>query len=217
MPGGYTLRDLMSEATTMSGYADEREILPSRVSWYVNAAQRELAAQLPHRELEAFASSSMSSGEDKLFLPADCEHVISLSYDTGASGVGGRGIRQASPWEFDAKSDGTQSGVPHMYLSYATWIELYPSPNSAYSILLRYQRRISDITSYDALPSLDTRYHRAVLLKTVEMLELRKREWRNAEYMHQACLRELEQMRNDWSRRDFNRSGMGLRLQKKED
>lgn len=205
----------MSEATTITQTGPE--VPPSTVSLYVNAAQRDIAARLPHVEFEALAVSSTTSGEDKLYLPSDCEHILNLSFDTEVSGVGGRGIRQAAAWELDAKSAGTQIGVPTMYLSYATWIELYPSPDSAYSLLLRYKQRLSEITNLANVPSIDTRYHRAVLYATVEGLHLRKGEYDKAAMARQLYLRELKDVPNLYALRQQNRSGMGMRYQKDED
>ena len=211
----WALQDLMSEATTIAGTPPG---LPtSRVSEVVNRAIRDVSVRLPQVELEVLSLSNTSADEDKIYLPSDCEHVLGLSFNTGVSGVGGRGIRQAAEWEFDAKSSGTETGVPVMFLSYASWVELYPSPDSAYSILLRYKRRPSDITSLTARSSLDTRYDQAVLYKTVEYLHLRKGEYDNVLKARAMYEEELRQMPNLYAIRQQNRAGMGLRYQTKED
>jgi hypothetical protein len=210
----WTLEMLMSESTAITGATG---MPTSRVSHLVNQAIRDVAVRLPHAEFEVLASSSMSSGNDKLYLPEDYESGIVLSYDTGTSGVGGRVIRQASAWEFDAKSDGTEAGVPTMYQSFATWLEFYPSPDSSYSCLLRYRKRISDITSLTALPSIDTRYHQAVLLKSVEYLHLHKGEYDKVAAARALYEQELRQVPNLYAQRQQNRAGMGLRYQSTED
>jgi hypothetical protein len=210
----WTLEMLMSESTHITG-ADK--MVTSRVSHLVNQAIRDVAVRLPHAEFEVLASASIASGYDKLFLPSDYESGLVLSYDTGVSGVGGRVIRQASPWEFDAKSDGTEAGVPTMYQSFASWVEFYPSPDSSYSCLLRYKKRLSDITSLTALPSIDTRYHQAVLLKAVEYLHLHKGEYDKVGQARTLYEQELRQVPNLYAQRQQNRSGMGLRYQSVED
>ena len=210
----WTLEVLMSEATTITGSAP---MVTSRVSHLVNQAIRDVATRLPHAEFEVLASSSISSGSDKLYLPEDYESGIVLSYDTVCSTVGGRVLRQVAAWEFDAKSDGTVPGVPTMYQSFATWLELYPSPDSSYSCLLRYKKRLSDITTLTALPSVDTRYHQAVLLKTVEYLHLHKGEYDKVAQARALYEQELRQVPNLYAQRQQNRSGMGLRYQSVED
>ena len=211
----WTLQELMSEATAIAGTPSGLAV--SRISNLVNQAVRDVAVRLPHLEFEIIASSSMSSGNDKIYFPEDCEAVIALSFNTEVSGEGGRVIRQAAPWELDAKSDGTEAGIPKMYVSYATWLELYPSPDSTYSILLRYKKRLSEITSLSALPSVDTRYHQAVLLKTVEYLHLRKGEYDKVAAARALYEQELRQVPNLYALRQQNRSGMGLRYQSEED
>jgi hypothetical protein len=207
----WTLRDLMSEATTTARLLPD-DIHQSRVSFYVNLAQRDVANRVQQVEFERLAVSSTSSGDDKLFLPTDCERVLNLSFDTGSAAVGGRGLRQCNLWELDAKSDGTATGVPNKYLSYATWLELYPSPNSQYSLLLRYIARLSDITNLTSIPSVDTRYHQGVLFKTVEYLALRKGDPAMANAFRQRYEAELTDQPNALQQRGANRLGMSARL-----
>ena len=208
----WTLRALMSEATIATGLTDD-QIVPSTVSLYVNLAQRDIANRIQQVEFERIAVSSTSSGDDKLFLPTDCERVLNLSFDTGNAAVGGRGLRQANLWELDAKSDGTFTGVPDRYLSYATWLELYPSPNSQYSLLMRYVARLSDMTSLTAIPSVDTRYHQAVLFKAVEYLSLmRKGDPVMANVFRSRYEQELTDQPSAKEQRQQNRLGMAGRF-----
>lgn len=213
----WTLRFLMSEATAMAGVAGDDAMAPSRVSFYVNQAVRDIANRVGQVEFERLATSSTSSGDDKLFLPTDCERVLNLSFDTGVSGFGGRGIAQTNAWQLDAKSQGTATGVPDYYLSYATWLELYPSPNSNYSLLLRYVARVSDITNLDSIPSVDTRYHQAALFKTASYLAMRQRDLPSASAFDTLYENELSRQRSALAQRQFNRSGFGARVQLEAD
>jgi len=211
----WQLQDLLSEATTIAGTPPG---LPtSRVSQLANQAIRGIAARLPHPELEEVATGSTVTSSNEATLPSDCEAILCLSFDTDVAGVGGRVIRQAAPWELDAVSDGTEQGIPRMYISWQTWLEFYPSPDSAYSLLLRYRKRVSDITSLTARASLDTRYDQAVLLKTVEYLHLRKGEYDKVALAREMYERELKQIPNWYAVRQQNRTGMGLRYQSEED
>lgn len=207
----------MSEATAIAG--SPPGLPTSRISQLANQAIRDVAGRLPHVEFEVLASASLTSGVDKLYLPDDAEQVISLSYNTdaGVSNGGGWGIRQAAPWELDRRSDGTGAGVPTMYVSYASWLEFYPSPNSGYSILLRYKKRVSDITDLTARASVDTRYDQAILYKTVEHLHLRKGEYDKVAQARALYEQELRQVPNYYALKQQNRTGMGLRVQTEED
>lgn len=202
----WTLRDIMSEATTYAGLGPDT-IHPSRVSFYVNQAQRDVANRVQQLEFERLAVSSTSSGDDKMYLPADCERVLALSFDT-ATGLRSRLIVQGNIQQVDGKSWGTQTGVPELYLSYASWLQFYPSPNSSYSLLLRYMARISDITSLTAIPSVDTRYHQAVLFKTVEYLANRQGDFNKAAAMVTLFDRELADQPSVTEQRQLDRTGM---------
>ena len=239
----WTLRYLMSESTAMAG-PDAAALEPSRVSLLVNQAIQEVALVTPLAEKETLAITSTVSGEPKMFLPADCDEIITLSYLTAAQGVtfdnadepwaevsiafagsgqpnpgdhGGQIIRQASPWEVDSSSEGTQTGVPDRYLPYASWLELYPSPNSAYSLQLRYYARISDLTGLDATPSIATHYHGAVRYKTAELLCERVGDTARAAYFANRYAAYMATMPDIQKRRLRDRTGAGFRVQFTED
>lgn len=208
----WTLRDLMSEATTVAGLTDTH-IMPSRVSHYVNLAIRDIANRLPAVEFERYATSSTSSGSPFYFLPADCERVLNLSFATGVPGSwGGQGIRQTNVWEIDEQSQGTQTGIPDRFASYGTWLELYPSPNSSYSLQLRYIARFSEITNTESVPSVDTRYHSAVLFKTTEYLGLRSGNPALANLMHDRYEAELTKQPSALNQRQQDKHFMAARL-----
>lgn len=212
----WTLRDLMSESTTIAGLVDTH-IMPSRVSHYVNLAIRDVANRLPAVEFERYAFSSTSSGSPFYFLPTDCEKVINLSLATGVTGEGGQGLRQTNVWEVDATSDGTQTGIPRMFASFGTWVEFYPSPNSAYSLQLRYLARYSEITNTESIPSVDTRYHSAVLYKTVEYLALRQNNAALANLHHDRYEAELNRQPSALAQRQHDKLGFSARLIFKEE
>lgn len=211
----WQLGELLSEATQITGAVTG--FPTSRYSQLANQAMRDIAARLPHVELEDVVTGSTTTSSAQATLPSDCEVIINLSFDTSVAGVGGRSIRQAAPWELDAKSDGTEQGVPRMYVSWQTFVEFYPSPDSAYSLLMRYRKRVSDITSLTARSSLDTRYDQALLYKTVEYLHLRKGEYDKVAQARALYEAELRTIPNYYTQKQQNRAGMGLRVQTEED
>lgn len=202
----WTLRFLMSEATSV---ARTNELIPSQVSRYVNLAQRDVANRVQQLEFERLAVSSTSSGDDKMFLPTDCERVLSLSFDTGGYQ---RLIPQVYTDFIDNKSMGTATAKPQYYASYGTWVQFYPSPNSAYSLQMRYIARVSDITNLDSIPSLDTRYHQAVAFKTTEYVAERTGNGALADRMKLKYELELKDQYSVMAQRQLNRTGMGARV-----
>lgn len=204
----WTLRDLMSEVTSFAKVTDE-EIHPSRVSFYINQAQRDVANRVQQLEFERLAVSSTSSGDDKMYLPTDCERVLNLSLETGG---GRRVIPQGNIQQVDDKSWGTQGGRPNFYVSYASWLQFYPSPDSSYSLLLRYVARLSDITNLNSIPSIDTRYHQAVLFKAVEYVAMRQQNTALAGQMLGLFEKDLADQPSVTAQRQLNRAGAHCEL-----
>ena len=235
MPG-WTLRQILSESTRLAGIDGSME--QSRVSQFVNQAIQDIAVRTPMAEKETVALTSTVSGESKFYLPADCDEIITLSYQTAATGSsennwdsedevtvatnqyggghGGQVIRQASPWEVDSQSEGTFTGVPDRYLAFGSWVELYPSPNSAYSLQLRYYARISDLTNLDLAPSIATGYHYGVVLKTAELLA-QGGDTARAAYFANRYISFMESTPDIQKRRLRDRTGAGFRVQMTED
>lgn len=159
----WTLATLMSEVT--APLANRDEISGSRASFFVNEAYRMVAEELhQHNKMEFTAIASTTSGDQVVNLPSDFYELISLS---NLSAVPPYQLRQINSSFADSYT--TVSGEPQFYNSYATFLELYPSPNSAYSLQLRYRGELSDMTLTTAVPSLATRYHYAIYLKAREL------------------------------------------------
>lgn len=156
----WTLGDLMSRATTRIGRRDD--ITLSDASYWVNAAYQEVAQAAPHALLETITVSSTTSGENRIELPADCMEIINLSWLTQLGASSTRTLRRTSVNRVD-QAGFTPVGKPAEYALYNNWIELWPSPDSAYSLQLRYHAYPSDMTATTAVPSMATEWRQAVL------------------------------------------------------
>src|SRR3990167_9506584 len=168
------LGQIASTATTFAGGRNDWAL--SEASLYVNLAMFEVASRIQHQPLEALAYSSTTSGGNRIAVPADFDHVIALTIQAGSSSTATSShattlypMKQA-----DARWIDTQAlaiGIPESYVPYATWIEVYPSPDSAYTMQLRYRTKIATLVDSTSTPTLDERWHAAVLYKAVELLE----------------------------------------------
>ena len=159
----WTLATLMSESTAALG--NRTDLAASRVSFFVNEAYRQVAEATDHNRTEAKAITSTSSGDACVNLPTDFYELINLSNLS----VAPHDILQQVDVGF-GDSYSTTLGVPKYYISYATFLELVPSPDSTYSVQLRYRAELSDLTATTAVPSLSTRYHYPIALKARELL-----------------------------------------------
>lgn len=168
-----TLQQIMSRATEMAG--GKTDMSPSDVSLWVNLAYDEVKSRSRYRGVEAIAYSSTTSGENAYNFPTDFDfsHNLTLllpSGSTAASAVSEwKPLMKVSPDQVDR--DGTGSGQPSYFVEYASWLELWPSPDSRYSLQLRYWAKAPAMVDSTDTPALDERWHPAILYKTVELLE----------------------------------------------
>jgi hypothetical protein len=180
----------------------------SQVSLWVNQAYQEIAEVVPHALQECIAISSTTSGENRFQLPSDYKEILSLSYLT-AVGNSARTLRRISPARADIQ-DPDVLGVSEEYVQYNDFLELWPSPNSAYSLQLRYRQWVGDLVSTSSIPSLATPYRYAILLKAEQHLhEYLNNDDKaiNSEFKYQQY---ISQVNSDEARRQHDASGVGV-------
>ena len=199
----YTLGDIMSFATQNAGRRSD--ISQSIVSRFANEAYFDVYYASDPQEGEKIAVSSTTTGENKLELPTDFWQPISLAliYSTSTSSSDYSSystLRLISVEEMDAKNP-QPSGVPEAVAFYNSWLELWPSPNSAYSLQFRYRASPSDMTATTAVPSLDTSWRQAIVIKTEEKIHVYLGDTQSAEAASMRFLREVNRLRSDRERR----------------
>lgn len=204
----WTLGNIMSYAT--AGVGQRVDIPKSVVSNLVNEAAQQVYAVAPHAWQEKLAISSTTSGENRVYLPPDFMEPISLSYLTDIGST--RTLRyQPDPATFDAAGF-TPVGVSEQYSIYAGWMELYPSPNSAYSLLMRYRSYTTDLTNPSDIPSVSTDWRYAIVLKARQLIA----EWIPdvglAESLERRYLTHVATLDSDRAKRQGDKSGWGVRV-----
>lgn len=142
----------------------------SECSKWANIALTEVSTRVQMTPLQGIAVSSTTSGENRISLPTDFDYPINLTLSDNSAGPVGSPIplMEREPGWIDSTTSGV--GVPKWYTLYSSWIELAPSPDSAYSIQLRYGAKIRALVASTDTPNLGERYHYAVALKTAEYL-----------------------------------------------
>ena len=159
----WTLRETIDRVRESTGRRSD--ISSSLLSFWINEAQREVWDQAaPHSASEAIAISSTTANEDKLTLPSDFKELITLSnMSDNHSLLNQVNIDQLVAWSGD-------SATPTVYAQYDSWLELRPIPDSAYSVELRYRKQMTEMVAESDVPSVATRYRRAVFLKANELV-----------------------------------------------
>ena len=159
----WTLSTLVSRATQALG--NRGDIALSDASFWANVAQEQVWNAIPHDAKEGLATSSTTSGGDKVALPSDFFELIQLSNLslTPYLPMNPIGSHELDSWV-------TTMGAPTHFALYSTWLELRPRPDSNYSLQMRYMKQLSDMTVLSAPVSVATRFGYGVFLKTKELL-----------------------------------------------
>ena len=166
----YNLGQIMSSATAAVGRRADIDI--SDVSRLANDAYFEVWYAAPPEEAEKIAVSSTTSGENRIELPTDFYEPISAALifrpSWTTSGTSSYvTLKRVDASALDGKSP-EPVGTPEEIAFYNSWMELWPSPNSAYSLQFRYRAGPTDLISTSSVPSLSTPWRKAVELKTRE-------------------------------------------------
>lgn len=164
----------MSFATTDAGRRSD--ITASTVSRLVNEAYMEVAATSNPEGLERIAVSSTTTGENRIDLPTEFIEPISATLIWPSNWTLSESqhssfqtLRLVSVRRMDSHSP-YPSGIPQEIAFYDSWLELWPSPNSAYSLQFRYRSGVTDMLQVDEVPSVTTPWRQAIKLKTEEKI-----------------------------------------------
>ncbi len=171
----FSLAQIVSHATRL---ANNVEMVMSEASEYANVAIAHVsqAAGVQHAPKECVAFASTSTSDNRLAYPTDFDYAMGVklgvpgSWSTATSRTTAWKPlpKEPAPWGDPYQSD--TSGQPLRYAEFATWFELRPSPDSAYSVELRYSRKLSDLTLSTSTPSLDEQWGWACVCKTAELI-----------------------------------------------
>jgi hypothetical protein len=171
-----TLAQIISRATELAG--GRLDWNASDASFYVNQAAGYVGRSvgIEHRSLESSYATTVTSGVSRMVLPSDYNYAIVLSIGSSVpSGstrwriLGKRDIGWADT--FAGRLDST-TGQPEAYVEYGTNFEVVPSPNSSYSLVLRYRRQTEELTSSGSTYGFDQQWHWSVVLKAAELLAM---------------------------------------------
>ena len=200
----FTLGDICSRATTLIGRRSD--IALSDATFWANVAIQDVARESEQALLERLTVSSTTSGENRMDLPSDFYTPIVFSYLTDAGGAGS--ARTLTRWsETEVDSRGFLPGArPSHFVLYENYVELWPSPNSAYSLQLRYKAYPSDLSQVAEVPSLDTEFRLAALYKLEHYLH---RHVGNAMEAAEADIRYFNYMSSLKDARAKRQSGQG--------
>jgi hypothetical protein len=209
----FNLGEMMSFVTTDCGRRGEIE--QSVVSQRVNIAYMMVASATEPAMQERIAISSTTSGENRIDLPTDFGEMVNLSmkwsWSTSSSAVSSNTtLNRISLSDYDAQG-ALPVGEPRSYAFYSNWLELYPSPDSAYSLQIRYRSMVTDLVATTDVPSIATPYRWAVVQKAKQLVFDYLGDHNASAMMEQQYLNYMSQTKSDEYRRQMGESPQGLR------
>ncbi len=221
------LGQISSYATLMSG--GRADWSASEASFWVNAAYFEVATRTGMQPLEAIGVSSTTSGENKIALPSDFQQAIALTMYVGSSSTDSssnntisyaliqRDSRFLDRQNLNGTGEGVVAGIPEYYQQFATWVELFPSPNSAYSLQLRYFAKPQTLVNSTDTLTLDERWHTAVLYRSVALLEASRNNPEGEAVAQNRYLSYMGSTPTDRALKQLDRTGMGMAFKRRHD
>ena len=211
-----SLSDIMSVGTAFTGRND---FGASEVSRLANFAYEQVieASGANHIPVEALALSSTTSGGNRVALPADFNAPLSLTLYQGSTSTATTSrttisipLTPVEPSQLDAQQNQTAGGIPEHYTWYGTWLELFPSPNSAYSLQLRYLSKPGTLVNSTDTPVLDARWHQGIAYKLIELLEASRNNPEGEALGRNRYLNYVTMLDTDQGKRQKDKRGMHL-------
>ena len=217
-----TVGQIVSSATK---FAQARaDITLSEATFYLNLAYSEMVSVVGHTPLESLAVSSTTSGENRYSLPADFGSLIALTLYQGSTATSSNAtsvipLRQQDARWVDAQSldNSTSPGVPSDYVQYSTWVEVYPSPNSAYSLLMRYNAKPTTLVNSQDTPALDERWQAGLIYKTAELMEASRGNVEGEALARNRYVNFMTVTPTDRALKQRDRTNLGMRYMRKMD
>lgn len=214
-------------ATTWAGGRADWAL--SEASAYVNMAYFEVATRIGMQPLEALAVSSTTSGENKIAFPPDFHQTIALTLYVGSNSTDStsnatttypliqRDSRFLDSQNLNGTGEAVVAGIPEYYQPFSTWYELFPSPNSAYSLQLRYFAKPQVLVNSTDTPTLDERWHAAVLYRTVALLEASRNNLEGEAIAQNRYLSYMGSTPTDRALKQLDRTGMTMKYARRHD
>lgn len=197
----------MSQATYAVGRRADLDA--SIVSFYANEAYAEVASVVAHTALESVTTSAVAAGARRVEMPNDFGELV---YATLSNASGTQELKVASAEFVETEFDSTDSSTPQYFVFQGNGIELWPAPESAWSIQLRYRAAPSDLIALTDTPALSAPWRAAILPKLEEKLHNILGNPTGAALAHQRYLSYVQSIPSDEARRQSGQHPRGVRV-----
>lgn len=127
---------------------------------YLNDAYRFVATRYPFNEMRKVVSFSTAVGTDRYIVPPDLAVVKKLWDDTNKKQIMKRGVNFVS-----SLPKNMQTGKPKWYFRADDWMQIIPSVDGIYSLMLYYQIQPAALVNAADTPIIPVSWHDGWVLK----------------------------------------------------
>lgn len=150
-------------------------ITASQLNQYLNDALSELSAKAQYYGEEQVYDFNTVAGTDHYSLPTDTTKLRSVRITTPNQELSLIDLR-------DIDRSYTSSGIPYSYAMDGYGITMYPNPDAAYPVEMRYWQVMTPMTQDTDAPSLPPRYHRSLTYYAIARCFEREDDPQQAQY-----------------------------------
>lgn len=152
-----TMRDTVR---TKIGSPSVTDVSSSTLTRLCNAAYREIASKYPFNEVRCIKSFNTAVGTARYDMPLDLAALFRVWNDTEKMKLQKRGVRFLAT----ARKD-VPDAKPRFYVRVKDFIQLMPTPDAVYSIMIFYLTEIADMVADGDTPVIPLPWHDGIVLK----------------------------------------------------
>jgi hypothetical protein len=168
---GMSYLQLQQEVLSFQFSENYRELIKR----WLNTAQRKAVQQSEFRTQEEVKAFTTAASDATLELPADFSRWIDF-YDTGSKWP----LTPLEKAEYDALEG--SSGRPTAYTVVGNQITLWPTPDAAYSLSLRYWRLPADMVADGDEPEIPAQYHEILVAYAMQKAYARENDYTSSRF-----------------------------------
>lgn len=165
-----TLSSIVDELRLATG-EDETELSDADALKYINRAYWGLLNRYPFKEAEETVTFDVAASTALYELPTDFSAIRLIAIENPDTGKH-TPLNRMTPYEYEkifvnpTITDGVE-GFPTSYVREAACIRLYPTPDEAYTMTLKYWKDLSDLASLATAPNIPRTWHEILLTGAV--------------------------------------------------
>jgi len=150
------LGDMRGELILLLG--NRSDLLNARYNLWINNCQIELASALQFFQSEKKVTTTMVVGQSEYTLPSECIAIYDLTDTTAMSKIKRTHYRKTD------NTNLTQTGTATHYIRFGNYIQIFPIPDAANTMQLRYCVSMTAMSGDADIPTLPQPWHEVIML-----------------------------------------------------